>query len=424
MHYETKKFKNGLTAIVVPMASTETATVLALVGTGSLYEQREINGISHYLEHLFFKGTKKRPTPGEVNRALDGMGAEHNAFTSKEMTGFWVKSAAEHYGKSLEIVSDILINPLFKAVEVERERGVILQEIAMYEDMPQRDVWSLFDEVMYGDTPAGWDIAGTPAIVKGIARPSILKYKAEQYVASNVVVVVAGNVNVKDAFRRIEDRFGKFAAGHPEKMPPVKFTQTAPRARAKHKNSDQTHFVLGLPAFDAFDERKYALKLLSIILGGNMSSRLFMTIREKLGLAYYVSAGANTSTYGGQFTVAAGVPHGKLRLAVKKTTDILASARAKGVTERELTLAKDYLRGMIALSFEPSDEVASFFGSQALLYKEILTPAELWARYETLTSADVSRVAAEILDPKLLNLAAIGPHKNLEFFLCSVTLQG
>lgn len=414
MHYETKKFKNGLTAIVVPMASTETATVLALVGTGSLYEGREINGISHYLEHLFFKGTKKRPTPGEVNRALDGMGAEHNAFTSKEMTGFWVKGAAKHYGKALEIVSDILINPLFKPNEVERERGVILQEIAMYEDMPQRNVWSLFDEVMYGDQSAGWDIAGTPSIVKGIGRPSILKYKAEQYVASNVVVVVAGNVKVKDAFRHIEDRFGKLAAGHPEPMLPVTFTQTAPRARAKHKASDQTHFVIGLHTFDNFDKRKYALKLLSIILGGNMSSRLFMTIREKLGLAYYVSAGASLSTYGGQFTVAAGVPHEKLRLAVKKTTDILAQAQKKGVTGREMKLAKDYLRGMMALSFESSDDVASFFGSQALLYKEILTPAELWAKYESLDTAAVSRVASEALDPKLLNLAVIGPHKNLD----------
>lgn len=417
MHYETKKFKNGLRAIVVPMASTETATVLALVGTGSLYEGREINGISHYLEHLFFKGTKKRPTPGEVNRALDGMGAEHNAFTSKEMTGFWVKSAAEHYGKSLEIVSDILINPLFKPGEVERERGVILQEIAMYQDMPQRDVWSFFDETLYGDQPAGWDIAGTPEIVKKIARPSILKYKAEQYVASNVVVVVAGNVKTKDAFRRVEDCFGKLASGHPEKMLPVNFAQTAPRARAKHKNSDQTHFVLGLHTFDNFDKRKYALKLLSIILGGNMSSRLFMTIREKLGLAYYVSAGASLSTYGGQFTVAAGVPHEKLRLAVKKITDILEGARHKGVTGREIKLAKDYLRGMMALSFESSDEVASFFGSQQLLYKEILTPAELWERYDAQDVASVSKVARETLNGMLLNLAVIGPHKNIDHLL-------
>jgi predicted Zn-dependent peptidase len=412
MHYETKKLKNGLEAVVIPMESTETATVLVLIGTGSLYESLPISGISHYLEHLFFKGTKKRPTPGKVNRELDGLGAEHNAFTSKEVTGFWVKSAAKHAEHSLEIVSDILINPLFKPAEVERERGVILQEISMYEDMPQRNVWSIFDNVMYGDQPAGWDIAGTKEIVGKIKRDDILRYKKSQYVASNTLVVVAGNVDPKTAFKQIEKYFGKMSAGHPGKMLPVKFAQSAPRAKEKYKESDQTHFILGTHTFNAFDKRKYALNVLGVILGGNMSSRLFMEIREKLGLAYYVGARASLSVYDGQFTAYAGVPHDKLHVAVAKIKSVLEKTAQSGVTVNELKRAKDYLRGTLALSFESSDDVAMFFGEQALLLKEVLTPHGLLQKLEKVTKAEIDAVAREILNSKMLNLAVIGPHKD------------
>ncbi len=411
-----KKFNNGLRAMVAPMKSTEAATVLVLVNTGSVYEEKRISGVSHFLEHLFFKGTKRRPTAGEVNRALDSLGAEHNAFTSQEVTGFWVKSAAKHIGKSIDIVSDILINPLFPAGEIDKERGVILQELNMYQDMPQRNVMDVFDELMYGDQPAGWDVGGTPETVSGITRPDILQYKNSHYLASNALVVVAGNINSGDIFSKINKAFANMPRGKAPKMKPVKFRQLEPRVKIKYKESDQTHLVLGMPAYNIFDERKYAMSLLGVILGGNMSSRLFMEIREKLGLTYYIRAQAHSSTYGGEFFANAGVPHKDLERAVKKMAAIFSQAHKSGVSERELRFAKEYLRGTMALSFESSDEVATFYGEQAMFQKEILSPDAILDKMERISKDEIKAVAADILNPRRLNLAVIGPHKKLNIF--------
>jgi len=410
--YKTKKFKNGLTALVVPMQNTEAVTTLVLVSTGSVYEDKKTSGVSHFLEHLFFKGSKKRPSPGEVNRALDGMGAEHNAFTSKEVTGFWVKSATKHFDRSLDIVSDILINPLFRPDEVERERGVILQELSMYEDMPQRDVMSVLDNTIYGDQPAGWDVGGTKNTILGITHEDITKYKERQYVASNTIVIVAGNISEKSAFSKIEKAFSTMSRGKSKNKKPVQYRQSSPRVKIKYKKSDQTHLVLGAYAFSMRDKRKYALGLLGGILGGNMSSRLFMEIREKLGLAYYVGARPNLNTYGGALVINAGIPHVALKKVIQKIDDILDSVRKNGVSESEIKFAKDHIRGTMALSFESSDEVAMFFGEQALFNRKILTPSEIYGKIEQVSKDDILKVGKEILTPKHINLAIIGPHKN------------
>lgn len=416
MDYEIKKFNNGLRALCVPMKSTEAATVSVLVNTGSVYETRKISGISHFLEHLFFKGSKKFPTSKDVNRALDGLGAEHNAFTSKEITGFWVKSAARHVDRSLEIVADLLINPLFPAGEIEKERGVVLQEISMYEDMPQRDVLDVFDELMYGDQPAGWNVAGTKQTVAGIARPDILRYKNTHYLASNAWVVVAGNVRSAEVFSAIGKHCSAMPRGRAPEIKKVNFSQSKPRTKIKHKSSDQSHLVFGVPAYNMFDERKYALNLLSVILGGNMSSRLFMEIREKLGLAYYVGAQTNYDTYGGSLYARAGVPHGDLTRVVKKMSAIFDQLRKNGISEREMSFAKEYLRGTMALSFESSDEVAMFYGEQAMFHKIILSPEDVFDKLARLSRADLKAVARDILNPRRLNLAVIGPHKKLDIF--------
>lgn len=412
---EIKKLKNGLRALVAPMKSTEAVTILVLVNTGSVYETKNISGVSHFLEHLFFKGTAARPRPGQVAREIDSLGAEHNAFTSKEITGFWIKSSYRHFDRALEIITDLLLNSLFKSEEIEKERGVILQEISMDEDIPQRNVRDIFDELMYNDQPAGWNILGTSHSIKNISRNEIVKYKQKQYVPTNTLAVVSGNVSVKKAFSKINDLFAPFSPNRPEKIKEVVFKQKGPRVKIKHKETDQTHLMLGVKGYDMFDPRRYVLNLLGVILGGNASSRLFMEIREKLGLAYYVGAQTSFETYGGYFTANAGVPHGDLGKTVKKIAEILKHCAENGVSAKELKLAKDYVRGMMALSFESSDEVAAFYGEQALFHKKILSPEEIWQKMEKISRDDLSAVARDILHPSRFNLAIIGPHKDDDF---------
>lgn len=412
MEFYKKVLPSGLKVITAPMKGTQAMTLLVLVGTGSKYETKNINGISHYLEHLFFKGTKHRPKPGEINRALDRLGSEHNAFTSQEVTGYWVKAAHKHFDDALDIVSDILLEPLFKPDEIERERGVIIQEISMYEDMPQRRLFEVWEELLYGDQPAGWGIAGPKETIRKIKRQDILDYKDRQYVASNSLVIVAGNIDVREVQKKIIKAFSRFKNGKAHAKKPVREKQTKPGVRFAFKDTDQTHLAIGVRGYHMYDKKRHALGLLGVILGGNMSSRLFMEIREKLGLAYYVKAASQHYTDSGYLIANAGIPHGDLERVVKKIVDILRGIRTKGFSEKEITFAKDYLRGSMSLSFESSDEIATFFGEQALFYKKIETPKELFGHIERVTKDDMMKVAKELIRPSNINLAVIGPHKD------------
>lgn len=414
--YKEKRLRNGIRVIVAPMRATNAVTLLVLVGTGSNYETKRVNGISHFLEHLFFKGTKSRPNAGEVNRTLDQMGAEHNAFTSNEWTGYWVKSARQHFNTALDVVSDILLEPLLKKEEIERERGVILQEISMYEDMPQRKVSEHFEELLYGNQPAGWNIAGTPESVRRIARGDIIRYKTRQYVASNAVVVVAGNIDSGMAFRKVEKTFSAMPKGRARASERVTETQRSPGVRLVWKKSDQTHLLLGTRTFSMFDRRRYALAILSGILGGNASSRLFMEIREHLGLAYYVGSVSQQYCANGFFTARAGVPHEALETVVRKIIEIFRDIKARGVSNEELSGIKSHLRGTLALAYETSDEIAFHLGEEALLRKKIILPDEDLRRLERVTTNEVRDVAKEIFRSRTMNLAVVGPHRKTALY--------
>ena len=409
MHFEKKTFENGLRAVVSPMADTQAATLWVLFGTGSKYEKKDINGISHFLEHLFFKVTKSRPKPGQVNRELDRLGAHSNAFTSKEYTGYYVKAAAKHFDTALDIVSDILLEPLFKKEEIEKERGVILQEISMYEDDPRRQSYEVFEEPMYGDQPAGWDTAGYPDTVKNITRGDIVHYKESHYLTSNAVVAVAGNVIAEETFEKIGNAFRKMERGEKIEKPKVREAQRAPQVRFKKKDVDQTHVRIGVRAYDMFDERRYALSVLQTILGGNWSSRLWTELREKLGLTYYAKASQEEYTDTGYLLASAGVPHQTLDKVAKKIVEIFHAAKTKGVSDKELDFAKEYIRGSMALQFESTDEVATFLAAQELFYGKIMTPEEILKKIEKVTKGDIMKVARDIFKPQNINLAAIGP---------------
>ena len=416
MKFEKKTFKNGLRAVVAPMIDTQAMTLLVLFGTGSKYEIKKLNGISHFLEHLFFKGTKHRPKAGQVNLELDRLGAESNAFTSKEYTGYYVKAAAKHFEVALDIVSDILLEPLFKAQEIEKERGVILQELSMYEDNPQRQAYEIFEDLLYGDQPAGWMTGGYPETVKNINRDDIIHYKNSHYLSSNAVVAVAGNVDQANVFKKIGKVFSKMPQGKKIEKLKVTEAQARPQVKLKKKDVDQTHIRLGVRSYDMYDERRYPLTVLNTIIGGNWSSRLFTELREKLGLAYYVRSSIEQYTDTGYLIAAAGIPHGTLGKVSEKIVQILSGARKKGVSPQEIKFAKEYIRGSMGLAFESSDEVAMYLASQELFYKKILTPEEVLLKIEKVGRSDISSVAKDIFSPGKINLAAITPDDNIKPF--------
>lgn len=408
MHYKLKKLSSGLRVIACEMPNTETVTVLTLIGTGSHYETREINGISHYLEHMFFKGTKQYPDASTLNRRIDAIGGVHNAFTSKEETGYWVKAHKDHFRTAFGFVADILQNALIPTEEVERERNVIFEEMKLYWDTPSRYIWDLYEHHYFGDQPAGWDIIGTKETLESLHRPELLKYWKQQYVASNTVVVVAGNVKSDDVFALAAKEFKNIRKGKASPRRPLKAPEKGPRVKVMERVTDQTHLVVGTLGYPYAHKDRPVADVLATILGGYMTSRLFIKIRERKGLAYTVRAGHEAAPLAGYIAVYAGIPQGKAAEVARDIVDELRSVIKKGVTAEELARAKANTRGRMAIALEGSDEVASFFGSQEIMVGKIKTPDEILARIDKVTNADIKRVAAALFKPSQLYAACIG----------------
>lgn len=409
MAYAHIKLPNGLTLYVVPMPATETVTVLVLVRAGSKYETKRVNGISHFLEHMFFKGTAKRPTARQVAETLDRVGGEYNAFTDKERTGYYAKVDAKHLELAIDWVSDMLLNPLMQEEEIEREKGVINQEISLYYDTPTSYVSDVFESLLYGDQPAGWDIAGTKEIIAKFKRADFLTYLANRYIANETFVIVAGNVNASRVQRLIGRYFAGLKRGRASAKTAVHERQTAPKLRVHSKDTDQTHLMLGVRTFGVYDRRRYALAVLSTVLGGNMSSRLFTSLRERQGLAYYVSAGAQHYTDTGYLTTHAGVPNKDVARAVEIIMNEYKTLRHTAVDADELRKAKDYIKGKSVIGLEASNAVAGFVGEQAMLYGKAIQIDAVLKRIEAVTAAEIKAVAKTIFKNNRLNLALIGP---------------
>ncbi|MDP3014888.1 MAG: pitrilysin family protein [bacterium] len=407
---------NNLRIITVPMKDSLTTTVLVLVEAGSKYETKEINGISHFLEHMCFKGTKKRPKSIDISSELDGIGARYNAFTGMEYTGYFAKARPEHFDKILDVVSDIYQNQIFDSEEINKERGVIIEEINMYEDLPMRRVQELFTRLLYADQPAGWDIVGRKEVIKKITREDFIKYHNEHYLAKSSLVLVAGKFNEEEAIEKIKTAFINIKSG--AKTPKIKTLeqQNKPEILLKHKETDQTHLVLGVRAFDIFDERKYALEVLADILGGGMSSRLFQKIREEMGAAYYVNAGADLYTDHGYLAASAGIDHNKIEQVILATLEEFQKAVLQPIKKEELQRAKDHLIGNLIIGLETSDQLAGFYGGQEILIKEIINPKDLIKKIQAVKAEEIMAVAKDIFQNQKLNLAIIGPFKDKEKF--------
>lgn len=413
MHQKTV-LENGLRVITAPMEGTKTATVLVMVGTGGKYETRETSGISHFLEHLFFKGTKKRPSLKIVAEDLEKIGSEHNAFTSKEYTGFYAKAAAFHADKAMDIISDMLINSLFSKKDLEKERNVILEEAKMIKDDPPRYAADLFEILLYGDTPAGWDFIGTPESIGKIKCEQILRYFKSQYVAKNIVVSVAGAIDSGDILEKIKKHFEGFNGGDFKQKDKVKEFQEKPQVLIYPKKTDQTHISLGVRGYSIGHSDRFALSLLGIILGGGLSSRLYTEVIDKEALAYYIFSGSDLYTDSGYFTTQAGIDAKNLEKAVGIILSEYKKIAEKGAAEAELQKVKDYVKGRMIMSLESSSTVASFYADQEILEGKILTPEEKMAKIDAVTVSDIQRVAQDIFKNEKLNLAVIGPIEEKE----------
>lgn len=416
--YTFETLANGLRLVRVPM-TTPAITALALVGVGSRFETPANAGLSHFVEHMVFKGTAKYPTAMAIASVVDAVGAEYNAFTSKEYTGFYVKAASQHLKLALSILGEFLFKAKLNAADIERERGVIIEEINMYEDTPMRRVGDLFDQLLYKGHSLAQDVIGTKESVRGVKRADFVAYLERWYTPDRMVLVIAGDkerLTQRDAVARlVESAFD--GTGEAEASDGGGDFTTFPPERLllKEKKTEQVHFALGVPGLPRGHQQRYVQATLATILGGNMSSRLFAEIREKRGLAYYVSTGADVFRETGHIVTQAGVKTDKLQDAVAAVArEYHKISNSKKVDQKELTRAKEYLKGSLMLEFDDSQEVASHVGSSLLLEGRVREPKEIMAGVEAVTVDEVTRLASELLRPEKFYLAVIGPKLNRE----------
>lgn len=413
---KTTKLTSGLRVLTIPQKNTRTVTVLVLVGTGSKYEEKRINGISHFLEHMFFKGTKKRPTPLKIAGPIENVGGAFNAFTSQDLTGYYIKVDAAHLDLALEVVADIFLNSLLSVKEIQKEKGVVIEEINMRKDTPMIHVSDLLEQFLYGDQPAGWDIAGTKETVLGLTRGDILSYVKSQYVAKNTLVCVAGNIQEKMVREKVKKLFSSILQKSFKEKIEVKEKQEKPMVLLEYRATDQTHVALAARGFNLSHKDRFVQEIIAAILGGGMSSRLFLEIREKLGLAYYISTSSEENPDTGFLVTFAGVKNENAQKAVKVIVQEYKKLVKKKISLQELRNAKDRLKGKMALSLESSDAKAEFYGVQEILEGRFFTPEQLYDRIEKVKVADIQRVAKKIFSSSMLNLVVLGPFKEKNKF--------
>lgn len=420
--------KDGLDILQVSMPGVSSVTVMVLVNTGSRYEQPREEGIAHFFEHMVFKGTEKYPDPQVLASTIDGLGADFNAFTSKEYTGYYVKAASRHMTTALDVVSDMLLRPKLLQEDIDREKGVIIEEINMYQDTPMRHIAHLFDRMFFRGSGLSHDVLGTKKTVSQLERSDFLRFIQQWYGFGNMVAVVTGDdsiVGTPEGSKLIEAAFSK----KPESIRPkdkVKIDKiisnqspiSPHRLHVQNKKTEQAHFVLGWPGLERTNPDRYILTALGTVMGGNMSSRLFTEVREKRGLCYYVRSDVDYYHDAGIFGASAGVDPSRIKEALEvviaEFKDLAAGS--KPVTEEELTKAKEYLVGSMVLDFEDSRSVAQYFGLKRVLTDKLESPDEAIKKIQAVTVDQVMEMATRLVVDGDLRLALIGPYENKEDF--------
>ena len=419
MNIQKHSLSNGLRVLIIDTESFPTVTALVMVGAGSRYERKNNNGIAHFFEHMAFKGSKKYKTSFEISSAIESIGGLFNAFTSKDHTGYWIKATTEHTYTLIDVLSDMILHPLLEAEEIEREKGVIVEEINMYEDMPARKVGDIFEEVMYKGSPLGMDIAGSKETVTAFNRKTFTDYIAELYHPNNAVVVLAGGFDLAKSGKQkaksyldyIEQKFGKWENKKTLTFEKFSEKQTKPILYIHNKKTEQVHLCIGFKTFAFSDERKYALQVLSAVLGGGMSSRLFMQVRERRGLCYYISTGRELYADTGSIVTQAGLRNDKKK--IQEALNVILEEHMKiangDITDEEIEKAKELLKGRFLLSLEDSMNIATMFGGKYILEGEVADTKKTLEKLKKVTKKDVISVANDIFKNERLTCAIIGP---------------
>jgi len=412
MKYKKKTLKNGVRVLMIQMPESPTVTYMVWNNTGSHFEDKSENGISHFLEHMVFKGTLNRSIR-DIRREIDGIGALNNAFTGEEYTSYFAKAHPKNLKKIISVISDMYLNPIIPKEELERERGVILGEIDMYEDSPKHLVFEIWEKLVYGDQPAGRSILGLKENIKKFKRKDFLNYREKHYVADSTVVVVAGKFDEKKILREIEKQFKNISTSKKYKKTKTKDSQKKQGIALRNKKTDQTHLVIGFRALNLFDKAKdlAVLKVLNTILGRSMSSRLFVRVREELGLGYYIRSHTETLTDHGNLTIQAGVNSKRIFEAITAILNEVKKLKVEIVSKDELEAAKRYFIGIFPMGLEQSDGVAMHYACSEVRSKEPANPKDIYKEIEKVTSKQVQKMAQKIFTNNKLNLAVVGPVK-------------
>ncbi|MDD2354065.1 MAG: pitrilysin family protein [Patescibacteria group bacterium] len=411
--YENIGLSNGSKLILVPEKDAKTATALLLFKTGSRNENRENNGISHFLEHMFFKGSKNYSNTLALSSAFDALGCEFNAFTGKEYTGYYVKVAASNLEKVLTIFSDMMLNPKLESKEIEREKGVIIEELKMYEDNPMMHIDDVLENCLFGDTPVGWDTIGTKENIRCFKRKDFVNYLEKQYCASAANLVLAGAVSGQ-ALKKGKALLSAFNQGDFRSAERFNLKQNKPQLKVVYKDIDQTVLSLAVRTFPLGHPEELKVKLLALILGGAMSSRLFISLRERKGLAYSIRTSTEFYFDTGYLYTQAGVPFDKTEEAIKIILREYKRLKTTKISAQELKKAKDIISGRMIMQMESSDNLASWYGAQSLFRSKVKTPQEYLEQIKKINASSLQKTAREIFKETDLNLALIGRNKEVK----------
>ena len=409
--FERSILANGLHVLTYSMPHALSVTVALLVGGGSRHESQEQCGAFHFIEHLCFKGTRRRPTPREISETIEAVGGVMNAATDRELTTYWCKVAGPHLAITADLLADMVRNSLFDPEEIERERTVIMEELAMTRDNPDDWVEVLVDELLWPDQPLGRDIGGTRETIQGLSRETLLSCMGSQYTPSNTVAVVAGNVSHRETVELLESHLGDWPRRESTAWLPAQDGQTAPRLRVQRLHSEQAHLSLAIHGLPALHPQRYALDLLSVILGEGMSSRLFLELRERQGLVYHVGTAISRFQDAGALAVSAATTPEKGALAVQSILGEFEKMKA-GISDAELAKAKEMAKGRLLLRLEDTRGMAFWVGGQELLLGRVLTVDEAVGHIDAVSAEEVVGLARDLLVPERMSLAVVGPYRS------------
>jgi predicted Zn-dependent peptidase len=415
--FERQQLSNGLRVLTAPLPHAQSVACFVMLAAGSRYEHAGNRGIAHFAEHMFFKGTERRPSSRDLTTLVDGIGGEFNAFTSKEYTGYYVRCAGADRDTALDVLLDMLRHSKFDPEEIEREKGVILEEMNMYFDTPRDYIGSVYETIMFGDNPLGWETLGTKDTIRGANRDTFIDYVSEWYTPDRMVVGVSGMVG-DDLIPMLEEQLGDMGRNGRAEPPAVDLHRSddGPHVRVHHKESDQAQICLGVPSYPLDHPDRYALQMLATVLGTGMSSRLFLEVRERRGLAYYVYGSNHSYTDAGSLYSQAGVDLTRIDDAINVIVEQFERMASEPVPADELEKARSLAKGRFVLHTESPQGLVMFGLRREVLEGEAMEPEELLAKLDAVTVEDVQRVGQDLIDRKALHLAVIGPFEDDERF--------